>query len=131
MLEIYFSSNNSKDITLYLIDSKDVVEEISKDTNPEKLNSLKALTLSTTHYPEIKHFALVTEGFENASVEFNIETLSPTYKLLLGVPGTSNAFAISKKLGLDINILNRAKSLVEKNDIDIDFSYKQKFIKNK
>ena len=76
----------------------------------EKLNSLQALTLSTTHYPEIKHFALVTEGFENASVEFNIETLSPTYKLLLGVPGTSNAFAISRKLGISEEII-REKAL--------------------
>ena len=108
-----------------------LIDELGSGTDPvegsslaisilEKLNSLKALTLSTTHYPEIKHFALVTEGFENASVEFNIETLSPTYKLLLGVPGTSNAFAISRKLGISEDIINRAKEFIDSDKINIE-----------
>ena len=108
-----------------------LIDELGSGTDPvegsslaisilEKLNSLQALTLSTTHYPEIKHFALVTEGFENASVEFNIETLSPTYKLLLGVPGTSNAFAISRKLGISEDIINRAKEFIDSEKINIE-----------
>ena len=86
----------------------------------EYFNSIGATTISTTHYQELKEYALTNNGFENASFEFNIDTLTPTYKLLIGIPGKSNAFAISKKLGLDVNILNRAKSLVEKNDINIE-----------
>ena len=108
-----------------------LIDELGSGTDPvegsslaisilEKLNSLNALTLSTTHYPEIKHFALVTDGFENASVEFNIETLSPTYKLLLGVPGTSNAFAISRKLGISEEIINRAKEFIDTDKINIE-----------
>ena len=108
-----------------------LIDELGSGTDPvegsslaisilEKLNSQKTLTLSTTHYPEIKHFALITDGFENASVEFNIETLSPTYKLLLGVPGTSNAFAISRKLGIPENIINRAKDFIDSNKINIE-----------
>ena len=108
-----------------------LIDELGSGTDPvegsslaisilEKLNSLNALTLSTTHYPEIKHFALVTDGFENASVEFNIETLSPTYKLLLGVPGTSNAFAISRKLGISEEIINRAKEFIDTEKINIE-----------
>ena len=108
-----------------------LIDELGSGTDPvegsslaisilEKLNSLNALTLSTTHYPEIKHFALVTNGFENASVEFNIETLSPTYKLLLGVPGTSNAFAISKKLGISDEIISRAKEFIDSEKINIE-----------
>ena len=108
-----------------------LIDELGSGTDPvegsslaisilEHLNSLNCLTLSTTHYPEIKHFALVTEGFENASVEFNIETLSPTYKLLLGVPGTSNAFAISRKLGISEEIINRAKEFIDSEKINIE-----------
>ena len=63
---------------------------------------------------------MVTDGFENASVEFNIETLSPTYKLLLGVPGTSNAFAISRKLGISEEIINRAKEFIDTEKINIE-----------
>ncbi len=86
----------------------------------EYFHNLGATTISTTHYQELKEYALSNTGFENASFEFNIETLSPTYKLLIGIPGKSNAFAISKKLGLDNNILKRAKSLLKKNDINIE-----------
>ncbi len=108
-----------------------LLDELGSGTDPiegsslaisilEKLNSLKALTLSTTHYPEIKHFALITNDFENASVEFNLDTLSPTYKLLLGIPGTSNAFAISRKLGISEDIISRAKEFIDSDKINIE-----------
>lgn len=108
-----------------------LLDELGSGTDPvegsslaisilEKLYSINAITLSTTHYPELKHFALVTDGFENASVEFNLETLSPTYKLLLGVPGTSNAFSISRKLGISDEIINRAKEFIDKEKINIE-----------
>lgn len=86
----------------------------------EYFHNLGATTISTTHYQELKEYALSNDGFENASFEFNIDILSPTYKLLIGIPGKSNAFAISKKLGLNDDILQRAKSLIEENDINIE-----------
>lgn len=86
----------------------------------EYFYNLGTTTISTTHYEELKEYALSNKGFENASFEFNIDTLSPTYKLLIGIPGKSNAFEISKKLGLDENILKRAMSLVEKNEVNIE-----------
>lgn len=117
--------NNATENSFILLD------ELGSGTDPvegsslaisilEKLHNINAITLSTTHYPELKHFALVTEGFENASVEFNLETLSPTYKLLLGVPGTSNAFSISRKLGISEEIINRAKEFINKEKINIE-----------
>lgn len=84
------------------------------------LKSINALVCCTTHYQELKEFALVTDGFENTSFEFDIENLKPTYKLLVGIPGKSNAFAISKKLGLDEQILNVANAHLKEDKVSIE-----------
>lgn len=81
------------------------------------LHNMGSLTIATTHYSEIKNYALVTEGFENASSDFDTKTLKPTYRLLIGVPGKSNAFAISKTLGLKQEILDNAESLIDSSTI--------------
>ncbi len=108
-----------------------LLDELGSGTDPvegaslatailEYLNKSEVLTIATTHYQEIKNYALVTDGFENASSEFDIENLKPTYKLLVGIPGKSNAFSISKKIGLCDEILTSAKSFLEEDNINIE-----------
>ncbi len=108
-----------------------LLDELGSGTDPveganlaisilEYLYSKKSLTIATTHYPEVKNYALVTNGFENASSEFSLDTLTPTYRLLLGVPGRSMAFAISEKLGLKKEILDNAKSKMNVSQINIE-----------
>ena len=125
MTNIINITNNANENSLILLD------ELGSGTDPIEganlaisiLNyfyNMGCLVISTTHYQELKNYALITDGFENASSEFDIENLRPTYKLLIGIPGKSNAFAISQKLGLKQEILDNAYSLLKDDNIHIE-----------
>lgn len=121
-----FSSHMTN--VIKIIDAADenslvLIDELGSGTDPvegaalavsilTQLKSYRAKVLATTHYQEVKMFALETEGVENASCEFDVETLKPTYRLIVGVPGKSNAFAITKKLGMSDYVISRAEDLV-------------------
>ena len=117
-------------------DSLILADELGSGTDPieganlaisllEEFYNAGAFVVATTHYHEIKNYCISHKGFENASAEFDLKTLSPTYHILIGVPGKSNAFEISKKLGIPDRIINNASSLIKESDIDIENLLKQ------
>ena len=108
-------------------DSLVLIDELGSGTDPVEgaalavsilttFKNYSCKVLATTHYQEVKVFALRTEGVENASCEFDVETLKPTYKLVVGVPGKSNAFAITRRLGMPEFVISRAEDLVSTED---------------
>ena len=117
-------------------DSLVLVDELGSGTDPleganlaisllEKFHEIGAFTLATTHYHEIKDFCYVTDGYYNCSLEFDLKTLRPTYNLLMGIPGKSNAFEISRKLGIPQDVILNAKSLMDKPAIDSEQLFKE------
>jgi DNA mismatch repair protein MutS2 len=108
-----------------------IIDELGAGTDPSEGSALArailsflldkgATTLVATHYPELKGYAQDTPGVKNASVEFDLETLAPTYRLTIGLPGRSNAFAIATRLGLDPTIVDEARTLVAQTDLEAE-----------
>lgn len=108
-----------------------LLDELGAGTDPEEGAALAISILeylldrhttvvATTHYPQLKSFSYTREDTINASVEFDVETLSPTYRLLMGIPGKSNAFEISNKLGLDSTVIDRARKLAGRDSTDVN-----------
>ncbi len=125
MVNIIYILENMDEESLVLFD------ELGAGTDPtegaalalsimEMMRERKIRTMATTHYNQLKIYALTHEGVQNASMQFDVETLSPTYKLIVGIPGKSNAFEISKRLGLSEDVINRAKNYIATEDIEFE-----------
>lgn len=108
-----------------------ILDELGAGTDPEEGAALaisiiefllgkQTKIISTTHYPQLKSFSYTREDVVNASVEFDVSTLSPTYRLLMGIPGKSNAFEISDKLGLDADVIERARNLTGRDNMEVN-----------
>ena len=129
-----FSSHMSNIVYIMKQASRDTLvlfDELGGGTDPvegsalaiailNELHSRDIRCMATTHYSELKTFAMTTDGIENASCEFDVESLSPTYRLMIGIPGKSNAFAIAQKLGLNRQIIERAMSQIDSSAIDME-----------
>lgn len=129
-----FSSHMSNIVYIMRQADKDTLvlfDELGGGTDPVEGSALAIAILNdlhnrdircmaTTHYSELKTFAMTTAGIENASCEFDVETLSPTYRLMIGIPGKSNAFAIAQKLGLNKQVIESAKSQIDSSAIDME-----------
>ena len=123
--------NISKILSKTTENSLVLLDELGSGTDPlegsnlaisilEYIKNISPILIVTTHYPELKKYAMLNSDIENSSVEFDINTLTPTYRLLIGVPGKSNAFEISSKLGLCPSIIENAKNLMASNDIHFE-----------